>query len=55
MTKTEAIAVLNTAVDCYIEDCISTSPKGEITEVWQAFNIVRDVLERSIAQEGVES
>ena len=52
MTKTEAITVLNTAVDCYIEDCISTSPKNETAEVWQAFNIVRDVLERSIAEEG---
>ena len=51
MTKAEAVAVLNTALDCYIEDCISTSPKSETAEVWQAFNIVRDILERYIPED----
>ena len=45
------LAVLNTALDCYIEDCISTSPKSETAEVWQAFNIVRDILERYIPED----
>jgi hypothetical protein len=52
MTKAEAIAVLNTAQDRYIENCISSnSAKSETAEVWQAFNIVRDVLERSFAKD----
>jgi malate synthase len=55
MTKAEAIAVLNTAVDCYIEDCISTSSTSERAKVWQAYHLIRNVLERSIAEEGDES
>lgn len=55
MTKTEALDLLNNTVACYVEDCISTSPKSEIGEVWQAFSIVEDIVERSIAQEGDES
>ncbi len=52
MTKAEAIAVLNTAQDRYIENCISSnSAKSETAKVWQAFNIVRDVLERSFAKD----
>jgi malate synthase len=54
MTKTEALDLLNNTVACYVEDCISTSPK-EIDEVWQAFSIVEDIVERSIAEEGEES
>lgn len=47
MTKAEAIAVLNTAQDRYIENYISSnSEKSEIFEVYQAFNIVRDLLEK---------
>ena len=54
--KAEAIAVLNTAQDCYIEKVISSnSAKSETAEVWKAFNIVRDVLECSTDKESRES
>ena len=55
MTKREALAVLNTVVDCYIEDCISGSPTSERAEVWEAFHIVRTILTRSIAKDEDES
>lgn len=55
MTKTEAIAVLNTAIDCYVDDCIATMESSERAEVWQAYHLIRNVLERSIVEEGDES
>lgn len=54
MTKTEALAVLNNAVGCYIEDCISSFPEYERVEVWEAFHIVRTILTHSIAKDGDE-
>ncbi len=55
MTKTEALDLLNTAVDCYVDDCIATMKSSETHEIWHAFSIVEDIVERSIAQKGDES
>ena len=55
MTKTKALDLLNNAVACYVEECISTSRKSETHEIWHAFSIVEDIVERSIAEEGDES
>lgn len=54
MTKTEALDLLNNAVACYVEDCISTLPKNETLKIWQAFSVVEDVVERSIKLNGEE-
>lgn len=51
MTKTEALDLLNNAVACYVEDCISSFPKDERAEIWQAFSIVEDIVERSIKKD----
>lgn len=56
MTTAEAIAVLNTAIDCYIEDTLihgGEDEGGEPCDVWHAFTIVRDILEKG--SEGEES
>ena len=48
MTKTEAINLLNTAIDCYIEDTLihgGEDEGGEPADVWEAFTVVRDLLE----------
>lgn len=54
MTKTEALDLLNNAVACYVDVCGSALPKSETHEIWQAFSIVEDIVERSIAIDGEE-
>jgi hypothetical protein len=52
MTKTKALDLLNNAISCYVEDCIATMPKEDTLEIWQAFSVVEDVVERSIKTDG---
>ena len=54
MKKTKALDLLNDAIACYVEDCISTFPKSETRKIWQAFSTVEDIVERSIAKDGEE-
>ena len=54
MTKTEALDLLNNTVAHYIEVYGSALPKSETHEIWQAFSIVEDIVERTISQKGDE-
>jgi hypothetical protein len=51
MNKEQALDLLCNAVACYVEDCISTAPKSETDDIWQAFGIVEDDVLKSIRTE----
>ena len=52
MNKTEALDLICHAIDCYVEDCIKTAPKSETRNIWKAFRIIENVVERSIKERG---
>lgn len=51
MSKEQALDLLCNAVACYVEDCISTAPKSETNDIWQAFGIVENEILKSIRTE----
>ena len=52
MNKTEALDLICHSIDCYVEDCIKTSPKSETRKIWKAFRIVENEVLRSIKERG---
>tara|TARA_B100001989_G_C24513279_1_gene451659 strand:- start:724 stop:888 length:165 start_codon:yes stop_codon:yes gene_type:complete len=52
MTKTEALHLIGQAIDCYIEDCISSFPKSETQTILKAFRVIEKEVLHSNTDQG---